>query len=46
MDGQTMGEKDIRSSFFSNGGASPLQKRKAKQNSRRNMTVKVVRGFE
>lgn len=46
MDGQTRGEREIRSSFFSNGGAYSLQKRKAKQNSRRNMTIKVVRGFE
>jgi len=40
-----MGGREIRSSFFSDGVASSLQKRKAKQISGRNMTVKVVRGL-
>jgi len=44
-DRRTMGGREIRSSFFSDGVASSLQKRKAKQISGRNMTVKVVRGL-
>lgn len=41
-----MSGTEIRSSFFSNKGASSLQKSKAKENSGRNMTIKVVRGLE
>lgn len=41
-----MGGREIRSSFLSNGAVSSLKKRKAKQNSGRNVTIKVLRGLE